>query len=144
MKPLDLFHLMSKIRVINDDSGCWYNTEDVVRVLGLKGGGYQLVKYLQHRVNAHLYTKKVYTKDTSGRTRELHVLSEMGLYYVIIRGRTKEAERLQDVVLHIIARQGSLKLRKTKELTIGDCVKDIGDEFTKGENLGLEPWFLES
>lgn len=82
----------NKIRnLIKEDGSIWFVAKDVCKVLGLTDTNKALIK---------LYDNEKLTRQffVSGQNRDLYIISESGLYKLIMRSTKPEAIRFQDWV----------------------------------------------
>ncbi|QFT72171.1 Bro-N domain-containing protein [Ruegeria sp. THAF33] len=81
------------IRVVEIDGNPWFNAHDVVQVLGVKNTA-NAIRPL------HENETSVYRMNTSGRPSR--IISESGLYKIIMRSDKPEARAFQDWVTQVV------------------------------------------
>ena len=89
---LQLFQFESnEIRVVLRDGEPWWIAKDVCQTLEIGNVSQSLTKLRQ-------YEKDIILTDTLGGKQELAIISESGLYRLVMRSRKEAAERFQDWV----------------------------------------------
>ena len=83
----------SSLRVVEIDSQPWFVAKDVCGILGLANMRSSLAALDEDE-------KGVHTMDTLGGNQEMTVISEPGLYSLILRSRKPEAKTFKRWVTH--------------------------------------------
>ncbi len=132
MKSLELFHFNGKqLRTIQLDGEPWFVAADVCEVLGLNNPS-QALSYLD-RDERRLITNEAWRTNGS-----LAVVSEPGLYSLVLRSRRPEAKGFRRWIAHEVIPV----LRQTGSYSLAECVASSGNliRFSRRDllNLALE------
>lgn len=87
---------LGSVRVVMQGSEPWFVTKDVCCVLGIEWKGSATMGPLDDD------EKDVHTMDTPGGAQEMSIISEAGLYSLILRSRKPEAKAFKRWVTHDI------------------------------------------
>jgi prophage antirepressor-like protein len=118
-------NVSSKIRIlIDENNNVWFVAKDIFEVLGIpsKGGQSDAIADLDEDEKSSFKTNPRNSNDT--RLKEFNIVSESGLYSLIMRSRKPVAKPFQKwvtkEVLPTIRKTGSYSVEKKEEIEITD------------------------
>lgn len=92
---IDFTYQISDFRVIEIDGEAWFPAKDVCRILGLGNVGQAIIS-LDKGEKSHAQT------DTPGGKQKTSIISESGLYSLILRSRKPDARKFKRWVTHVV------------------------------------------
>lgn len=116
--PIQLFNYdNNEVRSLKkDDGSIWFVNVDVCNILELKNPSQAISKLKDNQKDTLILN------DTVGRKNELSIVSETGLYKLVLKSRKKEAEMFQDwiceKVLPEIRQTGSYNQDQQKTMSL--------------------------
>jgi prophage antirepressor-like protein len=106
----------NQVRVLMLDNNPWFVASDVCKVLDLNNISQALTRLKDYEKST------IITNDVTGRNQEMAIMSEPGLYRLILTSRKPEAEPFQDwvcqEVLPQIRKTGSYQVKPKSEIEL--------------------------
>jgi len=137
-RELATFHYGDRpVRTVTVDGEPWFVAADVCAVLGI-GNPRQAVSYLDDD------ERGVTTNDTPGGRQQMTIVSEAGLYSLILRSRKPEAKAFKRWVTHevlpAIRRTGRYEAQSAYRLpqTYAEALRELADQVERNEQLQAE------
>ena len=121
---------LGSVRITDINGDPWFVAKDVCDCLGV-GNSRQATSYLDDD------EKGVITNDTPGGIQEMQVVSESGLYSLILRSRKPDAKKFKRWITHevipAIRKTGSYSLHPALPKSYADALRELADTVEKKE-----------